>query len=143
MTDQYRVSAIGMAREYSMASQANTNTAGGSVELVAGPVSMGAEAYRRNWDISTLMAGMKYAPQYSVPDVNIDHLGALPSTSTRSVDRTKFEVGGRADWAKSIADPSKANTDLYFAYNGTRSTSASGCDGVRQGSTGAPVRPGR
>jgi iron complex outermembrane receptor protein len=34
-------------------------------------------------------------------------------------------VGGRLDWAESAADSQKANTNLYFAYHDTRSTSAS------------------
>jgi iron complex outermembrane receptor protein len=123
MTDQFRTTSIGMAREYSMASQANTNTAGGSVEAVLGSISTGVEAYRRNWDISTLMAGMKYAPQYSVPDVSIDHLGAFVEHRRTLGAGTKVEVGGRVDWSRSAADASKANTGLYYAYNGTRSTS--------------------
>lgn len=33
-------------------------------------------------------------------------------------------AGGRLDYSRSAADAAKANTDLYFAYNGTRSVSA-------------------
>jgi len=130
MTDQYRLSSIGMAREYSMASQANSRAAGGDVSVVAGPFTYGVEAFlRRSWDITNLMAGMKYAPQSSVPDVRIDQVGGFVEYQRPIGDRTKIEVGGRMDWARSQADAAKANTDLYFAYKGTRRTSATDTTG--------------
>jgi len=39
-------------------------------------------------------------------------------------DRTKVAAGGRFDYSHSGVDAEEANTDLYFAYNGTRSVSA-------------------
>jgi len=125
MTDSLRVSASSASREYSMGTQANTATAGGHVEVVTGAVTTGLEAFRSNWDATTSMAGSKYVPQYSIPFAAIDHVGLFTEYEGRLGSRTTFAAGGRLDYSHSGVDAAKANTDLYFAYNGTRAVSAS------------------
>jgi iron complex outermembrane receptor protein len=124
MTDALRVSSIGAAREYSMATQADTTTFGGSVEIVLGRVTTGVEIFRRKWDATTVMAGSKYAPQYGIPFVAIDTAGGFVEYQRPLAAATRLEVGGRFDWSRSTEDPIKANTDLYLAYKGTRATSS-------------------
>jgi len=121
MTDERRVSSANMAREYSMATQAKAATGGGSVEAVVGGVTAGVETYRRSWDASTMMAGSKYAPQYTIPFAATDHVGVYADAERPIGDSTKIAAGGRFDYSRSEADAARANTDLYFAYNGTRS----------------------
>jgi iron complex outermembrane receptor protein len=125
MTDALRVSSAGAAREYSMATEANTATSGGNVEVVIGGATAGVEAFRREWDATTALAGSKYAPQYSIPFVATDHVGVFTDYEGRLGDSTTLAAGGRFDYSHSAADAAKANTDLYFAYNGTRSVAAS------------------
>ena len=124
MTDALRVSSAGMPREYSMGTQANTATYGGHLEVVSGAVTTGIEAFRRGWDATTAMAGSKYVPQYSIPDATTDHVGVFTEYEGRFGDRTKLAAAGRFDYSHSAVDAAKANTDLYLAYNGTQSVSA-------------------
>jgi iron complex outermembrane recepter protein len=124
MTDALRVTSIGTPRDYSMATQADTTTFGGNVEVAVGRVTTGVEIFRRNWDATTAMAGSKYAPQYGIPFVTIDTVGGFVEYQRPLGAATRLELGGRMDWSQSTADPAKANTDLYFAYKGTRATSA-------------------
>jgi iron complex outermembrane receptor protein len=86
-------------------------------------VTFGAEAYRRNWNSETVMAGMgAYAPQYSIPDVNVDSVGAFAEHARPLGSRFALDVGGRVDWIASAADTTKANVALYTAYHGTATT---------------------
>ena len=124
MTDALRVSSSVAPREYSMATEANTETTGGNVEVVIGGATAGVEAFRREWDATTVMAGSKYAPQYSIPFATTDHVGVFTDYERQLGSSTALAAGGRLDYSRSAADAAKANTDLYFAYNGTRSTSA-------------------
>jgi len=124
MTDALRVSSAGMPREYSMGTQANTMTAGGHAEVRTGEFTTGVEAFRRDWDASTAMAGSKYVPQYSIPFATTDHVGVFTEYEGRFGDRTKVAAGGRLDYSHSGVDAEKANTSLYYAYNGTRDVSA-------------------
>jgi len=120
MTDALRVSSAGTPRGYSMGTQADTRTTGGKVEAVLGPVSLGVEAYRREWDATTEMAGMKYVPQHSIPGAETRSLGAYVETS-RTLGTVILTAGARFDHLLSSADQEKANPDLYFAYSDTRS----------------------
>ncbi|MBP1779605.1 MAG: TonB dependent receptor, partial [candidate division NC10 bacterium] len=124
MTDALRVTSAGMAREYSMGTQASTGTTGGRLEVTAGVVTAGVEAFRRDWDAATVMAGSKYVPQYSIPSATTDHVGLFVDRESSLGSRTRLAAGARFDYARSGVDAAKANTDLYFAYNGTRSVSA-------------------
>ena len=124
MTDQYRTSSVNMLREYSMGTLAGTETLGGKVETMLGSVTVGIEAYHREWNGTTSMAGSKYTPQYSIPDVRTDNFG-LYSEYTKSItENVKISLGGRLDTVTTAADNERANSDLYYAYNSTRLTSA-------------------
>jgi iron complex outermembrane receptor protein len=123
MTDQYRTSSMGVAREYSMGTIAGTKTFGGRAETELRSLILGVETYRRQWDTTTMMAGMAYKPQYSIPGVKTDSAGVYAEYRKPLTDRLKVEAGARLDVAKSYADTAKANTDLYYAYNSTRVTS--------------------
>jgi iron complex outermembrane receptor protein len=124
MTDDYRVSAGTSPRGYSMGTMAMTKALGGKFEAGLSDFTMGFEAFRREWDARTEMAGSAYAPQYSIPDVKTDSFGLYAEYIKPFSDELKLSMGGRVDLVKSVADSSKANTNLYYAYNSTRSTSA-------------------
>ncbi len=123
MTDEYRTSAKG-ARGYSMGTMAETETYGGKSEVEIREVTVGFELFNRFWGAATEMAGMKYLPQYSIPDVDIRNVGIFAEHTRALSRRISLSAGGRLDHANSAADESKANTNLYYAYKDTRSTSA-------------------
>ncbi len=124
MTDDYRTSSVGAPRDYSMATLAKTQTYGGRVDAEISAVSLGLEAFDRFWGAETEMAGMAYRPQYSLPDVTIRDLGFYAEYAHDISASLSLTAGGRLDHATSSADEAKANTNLYFAYNNTRSTNA-------------------
>ena len=124
MTDELRVSSSTAPRAYSMATDAATNTVGGRAEAQIGTgTTVGGEAFRRNWDTTTLLAGMAYAPQYSIPDVDLDTIGFFAEHARSLGPKTAIDFGGRLDRIQSTADPQKANLALYTAYHATTSTS--------------------
>jgi len=124
MTDAYRTSSATAPRAYSMATDASTLTAGGRVELAIGATTLGGEAYRRNWNTETMMAGMgAYAPQYSIPDVDIDAVGLFVEHARPLGDLVSLDLGARFDRVATAADPAKAGVALYTAYHGTDDTS--------------------
>jgi iron complex outermembrane receptor protein len=123
MEDSLRTTSTGTPRGWSMGTQANTRIIGGTAEGELGPVIIGLEAYTRNWNAWTEMAGMGYMPQYSIPDVDMDVLGLSARWSHALAARTRMEIGGRIDRVSTTADPTKANTSLYYAYHGEVSTS--------------------
>jgi iron complex outermembrane receptor protein len=123
MTDELRVSSLNMARAYSMGTIATTETVGGRLEASATSATIGLEAYRRRWDASTEMAGMRYAPQHSIPDAATGSVGLFGEV-TRGVRRTiTVTAGGRIDRVHAWAHPSPAELALYYAYKNTRTTS--------------------
>jgi iron complex outermembrane receptor protein len=124
MSDQFRTSAAGKPREYSMGTDAKTAIAGGRAELQRGSFSFGVEASRRNWKTTAMMAGSNYAPQSALPDVNIDVAGGFATYSADVMEHWRLEAGARIDRAVSAADSSLANTRLYQAYHGTTGTRA-------------------
>lgn len=124
MTDQYRTSSAGMPRSYSMGTLAWTDTTGAKLETRLRGVLIGIEAFRRNWGAATEMAGRGYAPQHSIPDVRTDDMGIFFEYSKDLSERIRLQTGGRFDSVTSAADTALANTNLYFAYNSTRRTSA-------------------
>jgi iron complex outermembrane recepter protein len=124
MTDQYRTSSVSLSREYSMGTLADTEALGGKFETLLNRVTIGVEAYHREWDGTTQMAGSGYAPQFSIPNVRTDSFGIYSEYSTSFTERLKLNLGARLDSLTTAADESKANTNLYYAYNSTRRTSA-------------------
>jgi len=123
MQDGLRTSAAAAPRGWSMGTEAGTRIIGGTVEGDLGPVIVGLEAYTRNWDAWTELAGMGYMRQYSIPDVDMDVLGLSLRWSQVLAPGTNLEIGGRVDRVTTAADPAKANTALYYAYHGVTSTS--------------------
>jgi len=121
MTDERRTSSVAKPREYSMGTQADTGTFGGKAEAVVGGLTFGAEGYERRWDATNEMAGSGYVPQAMIPDVHV-RVGGAFGEYVRSLGRGLALSGGlRLDWARSEADPGRANTVLYQAYQGTSS----------------------
>ncbi len=126
MTDAYRTSSTTALRAYSMGTDATTYTAGGRVEAAVMTSTVGVELFRRNWNTETVMAGMgAYAPQYAIPDVNIDTVGAFIEHARPLSSWASLDLGGRLDRVATAADPARANTALYAAYHGTTATSRS------------------
>jgi len=123
MTDQYRTSSLNLLREYSMGTLAGTEALGGKAEIVSRDVTFGFEAYHRRWDGNTQMSGSSYAPQYSIPDVRTDSFGLYSEYNRSLTERLKLSLGGRLDTITTAADETKANTNLYYAYNSIRRTS--------------------
>ena len=123
MTDEYRTSSMNFPRPYSMGTQARTNTLGGKIETLLNTVTVGVEAYHREWNATTMLGGMLYAPQFSIPDVRTDSIGLYSEYERSLSDAVKLSFGGRLDTVTTAADESKANTGLYYAYNGTQRTS--------------------
>jgi iron complex outermembrane recepter protein len=125
MTDELRLTSAGMSRGYSMATDARTWTQGVKAEATLSGVTAGVETYRREWNAETQMAGMKYQPQYSIPDVVIMSYGVFAEYTRHLGSSVTLDAGGRVDVTSSEADASKANTALYMAYQGRSQTFAS------------------
>ncbi|HSL23384.1 MAG TPA: TonB-dependent receptor [Vicinamibacterales bacterium] len=124
MTDELRASSLNKPREYSMGTRAKTAIAGGRTEVQRGPLSIGFEASRRNWNTNTMLAMASYAPQAGLPDVTMDVIGAFGSYAADLPGQWRLETGARVDRAVTEADPLLANTGLYLAYHGTTATRA-------------------
>ncbi len=126
MTDERRVSSLGKPRAWSMGTLADTRTVGGKAEAVLGGLTLGLEGYERRWDATNQMAGSAYAPQAMIPGMAV-RVGGIFSEYGRALGPSglSFSAGARLDLADSQADPERANTTLYAAYQGTRSVSAS------------------
>ncbi len=124
MTDERRTSADGKPRAYSMATRADTRTAGGKAELVLRGLTLGLEAYERRWDATNEMAGSTYAPQAMIPDVPVRVAGGFAEYQRVLGRGFALSAGARLDRARSQADAAKANTVLYDAYQGTHALSA-------------------
>jgi iron complex outermembrane receptor protein len=119
MDDRYRTSA-GMGL-WSMATDAKSKAYGGRLEANLGDLTLGFEAYKRNWDAINYMGMM--GTQFAIPDVDTDSFGLYGEYKKNLSDRLRWVAGLRLDTTKTQADSSKANTNLYFAYKNTRSTS--------------------
>jgi iron complex outermembrane receptor protein len=123
MTDEYRTSGAGTPRAWSMGTQADTATTGARIEATVDALTTGVEVVRRAWTASTMLGMRQYAAQASIPGVVIGTAGAFADWHRPLGSRASFEAGARIDYAASAADESLANTNLYDAYQRTRSTS--------------------
>ncbi len=122
MDDGYRTSSGMMP--WSMATDAKTKTYGGRLETQVKDFKVGLEAYRRNWDATNYMRMMSdIKGQFVIPDVDTTSLGLYGEYRRMLSEKTRLVAGIRLDTAETKADSSKANTDLYYAYKNTRSTS--------------------
>jgi iron complex outermembrane receptor protein len=127
MTDQFRTSAGMAPLGYSMATTANSRTLGGKLQATLfAEVTAGVEAYHRFWETTNQMAMSAYRPQYALPGATSDVAGLYADWKHPLSAKLSLVAGARFDWASGGADATKANTDLYYAYNSTRSTSYDG-----------------
>lgn len=124
MTDERRTSSAGMLRAYSMATMAKTRTAGGKLEAAIAGGSVGVDLYERGWETETLLGGMKYQPQYSIPDVTIRSAGLYGEFSRDFGTTLRADIGARFDYTTNAANEVKANSALYRAYHGKAALSA-------------------
>jgi iron complex outermembrane receptor protein len=122
MTDEFRTSSLNTPRPYSMGTSAKSRATGGRIEAGFKDLTLGVEAFSRGWDASTQMAGMGYLTQYSIPDVTMNSAGLYAGYRWIVSDRLQVFLNGRVDGTQSSADSLKANTNLYYAYNSSRST---------------------
>jgi iron complex outermembrane receptor protein len=124
MTDEYRTSAAGAARPYSMGALAKTRAGGGKVVAEISDLTMGVEMFHRNWDVlHTLRTAGGYADRSSIPDVGMFVAGAYANYRKNLAGGLRLQAGGRLDTAQSEARSPMLTTDLYWAYKGTRQTS--------------------
>lgn len=123
MTDESRLSSVTAPRGWSMGTDASTQTSEARLEARLASATVGVEAGRRRWDASTAMAGMGYREQATIPDVKTDTVGLFAEGRRGLGSGLLFSLGGRLDHVRVEADESIANTDLYYAYSGTRTTS--------------------
>ncbi len=114
MSSKYRIGPF-------MQSDAESKTYGGRLEANLGDLTLGFDAYKRNWDVVnfTMMIGT----QFALPDVDTENFGIYGEYKRNLSDRLRLVAGLRLDTTKTKADRSKANTNLYFAYKNTRRTS--------------------
>jgi iron complex outermembrane recepter protein len=125
MTDELRTGAAGAPLGYSMAALAGSKVLGGRLEAELTDTIVGLEAYRRSWDVvNTMRMNMVYSAQPALPAVRVIAGGAY-AQHRRSIGRLSITLGGRLDSASSTARSQTLNPDIYWAYHGTRSTSAS------------------
>jgi len=125
MTDELRASSDGAPRGFGMATFASTKALGGRVEAELPGTLVGFEGYRRNWGaVNTMRMSGMYMDQPSMPDVRM-LVGGLWVQHRRSFGRLQAAAGARLDAASSDARSSSLNTDIYWAYQGTRSTANS------------------
>jgi iron complex outermembrane receptor protein len=124
MTDERRETSVGAARPYGMATFAGTRSAGGRIEAKVSSLTIGAEAHKRNWNTVTTMrmSGM-YMDQHSIPNATVLDSGIF-AEYTAQLGKFRLTAGSRLDRASSAVHSSTVNTDLFWAYKGTRSLEA-------------------
>lgn len=108
-----------------MAANAYSRAIGGRIEADAGKdFTFGFESYYRNWNMMGYMrmAGMLSA-KLSLPDVGTTALGVFADYHHAITDRLKLSGGLRFDHDSMGANTANLNTNAYFTYQGTRSTS--------------------
>ena len=126
MTDQLRTTAGSGTSGYSMGTLAGTRALGGRVEAEMPNMIVGVELYDRGWsgyNSQFQMATSSYNGQKSLPDVRMIVAG-IYSQYSHIVGKAFITTGGRLDTGASDELSKSVNSDLYWAYNSTRSTSA-------------------
>jgi iron complex outermembrane receptor protein len=125
MVDTLRATGADTPRGWSMGTQADTEIIGATVEAEIGALTLGFEAYSRNWNVWTEMAGMGYMRQNSLPNVDMNVAGLSARWLHGFSERTRIELGGRVDRISTTADSSLSNNSLYYAYHDVVGTSRS------------------
>jgi len=105
-----------------MRTDAESKTYGGRLEANLGDLTLGFEAYKRNWNAVTFLRVLGFE-QSSIPDVDTENFGIYGEYKRNLSDKLRLVAGLRLDTTKTQADSSKANTNLYYDYKDTRSTS--------------------
>jgi iron complex outermembrane receptor protein len=126
MSDRYRTSAeMAMGSPWMMAAEPRSRTAGGSADFDAGKeVTFGFEGYHRNWNMLGFMnIGGMTSTNHSLPNVDTNLAGAFADYRHSFSDRFKLSGGLRFDHVAMSTGVPGLDTDLYFAYQNTRSTS--------------------
>ena len=123
MSDRLRVSSVGTARGFGMATEASSRTLSADAQVVLrGGLTLGVEGLRRAWDATTRMAAMAYQAQRSIPDAESRQVGLFALFERRLSAAWRLAAGTRLDRATSSVAAVGPATDLYFAYHGTRDT---------------------
>jgi iron complex outermembrane receptor protein len=127
MSDRYRTSAeMAMGSPWMMGADARSRADGGRAEFDAGKdLTFGLEGYHRNWNMMDFMnmSGMMYMNP-ALPNVDTNLGGAFADYHHAFSDRFRLSGGMRLDHAAMATGVAGLDTDLYFAYQDTRSTSA-------------------
>jgi len=126
MTDARRTTGEGKPRGYSMATRANASVGEFQASLVLGRLTVGVEAYRRNWTAETTLWVMPlrtYRSQDSLPDVDTDSAGIFATWEQPLGEELELDLGARLDRAETSASAQQADTGLYAAFHGTRQLS--------------------
>jgi iron complex outermembrane receptor protein len=87
-----------------MGAQANTEVIGGTLESDVGTLTLGLEAYTRNWDVWTEMAGMNHMRQNSLPNVDMRVAGLSARWLHAFSERTRID--GVVETSRSDVEPS-------------------------------------
>ncbi len=127
MTDHFRTTGGSGTLGYGMGTMAGTRTLGGRIEAEMPNMIAGVELYDRGWSAYNYqfqMATKSYLGQKSLADVRMIVAG-IYSQYSHTFGKAFITAGGRLDTGASAALNKSVNTDLYWAYNSTRSTSAS------------------
>jgi iron complex outermembrane receptor protein len=128
MSDRYRTSAeMAMGSPWMMAAEPRSRTGGGRAEFDLGKdLTVGLEGYHRNWNMVDFMnmSGMM-STNHSLPNVDTILAGAFADYHHSFTDRLRLSGGLRFDHAAMATGVAGLDTDLYFAYQNTRSTSQS------------------
>lgn len=125
MSDRYRTTAeMAMGGPWMMAAQPRSRTAGGRAEFDAGKdVTFGFEGYHRNWNMLDFMnMGGMTSMNLSLPNVDTNLAGAFADYHHSFSERLKVSGGLRFDHVAMSTGVAGLDTDLYFAYQNTRST---------------------
>jgi hypothetical protein len=93
-----------------METDAKSKTYGGRLEANLGDLTLGLEAYKRNWNAVT------HTGQYVIPNVDTESFGLYGEYKRNLSDRLRLVAGLRLDTTKTKADSSKADTGLYNEY---------------------------
>jgi iron complex outermembrane receptor protein len=123
MTDARRTTGAGKPRGYSMATLADAAVGEIQGSIALGRLTVGVEAYRRNWDAETTLWVMPlrtYRSQDSLPDVDTGLAGVFATWKQPLGEALQLDLGARLDRTETSASAQEANTDLYYAFHGTR-----------------------
>lgn len=124
MDNRYRMFMGNPPEPYTMATDAKTKMLGARLEAELMNLTLGLEAYKRNWDaVNYMWMTSMYMSQNVIPDVEITNFGVFGEYKRTISPKARLVAGLRIDRTKSEANSSKANTNLYFDFHNTRSTS--------------------